>query len=252
MNTSAALRRLVALALGLVLPACQGADINIGVYQPAGFTTGVLPELFKPWAATAGFHVLVLKPEDVRAGKFQNADVLVVADADSHTAAIRPDTEEKKAMQAFVAAGGGYLGICGGCTLALDTDAGLGLLPLKSVSAYSLKKGPQQVKLQMTRLTQTILGDDRKFVDAIHEGGPVMEQSKHKKLPRRFDMVGLFWEAAGASTSSRKNPMAFTPAVVTSDYGKGRVIGFSIHPERTAGCESWLPSALRWAAARNR
>lgn len=252
MNVSIRFGFLLGLAALSAMPRCWGAGVNVGVYQPAGFTVGVLPELFKPWAAAAGFNVIVLKPEDVRAGKFLNADVLVVADADSHTAAIRPDSDEKKAMQGFVAAGGGYIGICGGCSLALDSDTGLALLPLKPVSAYSLKKGPQQVKLQMTRLTQTVLGDDRKFVDATFDGGPVMELSKHKKLPRRFDQVGLFWEAAGASTSSRKNPLAFTPAVVTCDFGKGRVVGFSIHPERTAGCESWLPNALRWAAGRNR
>ncbi len=252
MNATSTLGFVMSLAVLSALPRCWGAGVNVAVYQPAGFTTAVLPELFKPWAAAAGFNVIVLKPEDVRAGKFQNADVLLVADADSHTAAIRPDADEKKALQSFVAAGGGYIGICGGCALALDSDTGLALLPLRQVSAYSLKKGPQQVKLQMTRLTQTILGDDRKMVEATFEGGPVMEPHKHKKQPRRADIVGLFWEAAGASTSARKNPMAFTPAVITCDYGKGRVVGFSIHPERTAGCESWLPNAIRWAAVKNR
>lgn len=237
------------LAVLLATSRCLGAGVSVGIYQPGSINAAVLPELLKPWAAAAGLTVVVLKPEDIRMGRFKNVDVLAVADADSHTAALNPDSEERRAIQGFVFAGGGYIGICGGCTLALDSNAGLGLLPLKPASVYGLKRGGTPVKLQMTKLTQTILGDDRKFVEATFEEGPVLEIHKQRKQPRRFDHVGLFWEANGAG-SGKKNPLAFTPAVVSCDYGKGRVVGFCIHPERTTGCEGWLPNAIRWAAGK--
>lgn len=228
------------------------AELNVGVYQPSGSKSVVLPELLKPWAVAAGIRVTPLTPDDLRGYKFKNADVVVFADADSHTAALSLDTTERKALTDFVHGGGGFVGICAGCILALDTPTGLGLLPLKSASVYGLKKEAVPVKLQMTRLTQTILGDDRRFVDAAFETGPVLEPNKKvAKQSRRYDQVGLFWEAPGA-TSAKRNPLAFTPAVVTSEFGSGRVIGFCIHPERTTGLEGWLPSALRWAACKTR
>jgi hypothetical protein len=240
------------LACGAVLASCRGGELNIGVYQPHGVNGAVLPELLKPWAIAAGIRVTPLRPDDLRLGKFKNVDVFVVADADSHTAVLNPDAVERKAITDFVHAGGGYVGICSGCTLALDGTTGLGLVPLKPANIYGLKKEPVPVKLQMTRLTQTVLGDDRKMVDAIFEGGPVLEPSKKAaKQSRRFNHVGLYWEAPEASTS-RRNPLAFTPAIVTTEFGSGRVICFCMHPERTPGLEGWLPSALRWAAGKTR
>ncbi|MCX7009347.1 MAG: hypothetical protein NTY53_19225, partial [Kiritimatiellaeota bacterium] len=203
MNTISKFFLRVGLAALATAPLCFGAGVSVGVYQPNGVNAAVLPELLKPWAAAAGITVTILKPEDVRMGKFKNVDVLAVADADSHTATLNPDADERKAIQAFVFAGGGYIGICGGCTLALDSNAGLGLLPLQPASVYGLKRGPVPVKLQMTKLTQTILGDDRKFVDATFEDGPVLEAHKHHKLPRRFDHIGLFWEANGVGTAKK-------------------------------------------------
>lgn len=252
MNTPLQNLRRAGLVGTLVLAFTCAAELNVGVYQPAGAKAAVLPELLKPWALAAGIRVTPLTPDDLRAYKFKNADVVVFADAESHTATLNLDAAERKALTDFVHGGGGYVGICAGCVLALDSATGLGLLPLKPVSVYGLKKDAVPVKLQMTRLTQTILGDDRRLVDASFENGPVLEANKKSaKLSRRFDQVGLFWEAAGVS-SSKKNPLAFSPAIVTSEFGSGRVIGFCIHPERTTGLEGWLPSALRWAACKTR
>ncbi len=252
MNTPLQNLRSAGLACCAALAVCGAAELNVGVYQPSGVAAAVLPELLKPWALAAGIRVTPLRPEDLRASKFQNIDVVVVADADSHTAAFNLDGAERKALTDFVHGGGGFVGICAGCVLALDSGTGLGLLPLKAANIYGLKKGALPVKLQMTRLTQTILGDDRRFVEATFDGGPVLEPNKKAaKQARRFDQVGLFWEANGAGTG-KKNPLAFTPAIVTSEFGSGRVIGFCIHPERTVGLEGWLPSALRWAACKTR
>ena len=239
------------LACCAMLAACGAAELNVGVYQPSGVTAAVLPELLKPWALAAGIRVAPLRPEDLRAYKFKNVDVVVFADADNHAAALNLDPAERKALSDFVHGGGGYVGICAGCLLALDGN-GLDLLPLRATSVYGLKKEALPVKLQMTRLAQTILGDDRKFVDAAFEGGPILEPSKKAaRQGRRFQQVGLYWEGAGAGTGKR-NPLAFTPAIVTSEFGAGRVIGFCFHPERTVGLEGWLPGALRWAACKTR
>ena len=252
MNTPLQNLRRAALAGCVALASFGAAELNIGVYQPSGVNGAILPELLKPWALAAGIRVTPLRPDELRLGRFKNVDVFVVADAESHSAVVNPDAIERRAILEFVHAGGGYVGICSGCTLALAGSTGLGLLPLRPAVIYGLKREAMPVKLQMTRLTQTILGDDRKMVDASFEGGPVLEPDKKAtKLVSRFNQVGLFWEAAGAATA-KHNPLAFTPAIVTTEFGSGRVIVFNIHPERTVGLEGWLPNALRWAACKTR
>ena len=227
----------------------NAAELNVGVYQPSSVAAAVLPELLKPWALSTGIRVTPLRDADLRNGKLKSLDVLAVADADSHTASLTFDTAGKKAILDFVYAGGGYVGICAGCTVALNTSSGLGLLPIAPASASGLKHGALPVKLQMTRSTMTVLHDDRKMVPATFDGGPVLDVKKQAKQTQ-LDVVGLFWEATSANTG-KKNPLAFSPAVITSEVGKGRVVGFCIHPERAPGLEGWLPSALRWAAHKN-
>jgi len=248
MNAVSIFRRIVGLALLAAAPLCLGGTgVSVGVYQPEGLNATVLPELFKPWAASAGLRVTPLKSEDICSGHLKNVDVLAIADAGSHSAAMNLSAAAKKAIQSFVQAGGGYIGVCAGCTLALDNSAGLGLLPLKSANPAGLKRGSLPMRLQMTRQGQNVLNDDRKFLEATFDGGPVLEISKNPKSPHHFEPIGLFWEVNGAG-AAKKNPLVFTPAVVIADCGNGRVVGFCIHPERTPGLEGWLPSAIRWAA----
>ena len=227
----------------------NAVELNVGVYQPASVAAAVLPELLKPWALSAGIRVTPLRDADLRNGKLKQLDVLAVADAESHTAALAFDAAGKKAILDFIRAGGGYVGICAGCTAALNTSSGLGLLPIGLSSTSSLKHGSIPVKIQMTRSTMTVLHDDRKMVPATFDGGPVLDVKKQSKQAQ-LDVVGLFWESTSAN-NGKKNPLAFSPAILTSEVGKGRVVGFCIHPERAPGLEGWLPSALRWAAHKN-
>jgi len=237
--------------LGSTVVSSRGmaGELNVGVYQPAGVTAAVLPELLKPWAMAAGIRVTPVRDADLHRGKLKGLDVLAVADAESHTATLTFDASGKKAILDFVHAGGGYVGICAGCTAALNTFSGLGLLPIAPTATANLKRGPLPVKLQMTRSCMTVLHDDRKMVPATFDGGPLLNVKKQTKQAQ-FDVVGLFWEAP-TDGSGKNNPLIFSTAILTSEAGRGRVVGFCIHPERTPGLEGWLPSALRWAARKN-
>jgi hypothetical protein len=45
--------------------------------------------------------------------------------------------------------------------------------------------------------------------------------------------------------------MKGTTAIARGKFGKGRVVCFSPHPEKTPGREAFLRSAVRWAAPRD-
>jgi len=78
-------------------------------------------------------------------------------------------------------------------------------------------------------------------VDAAFEGGPILEPARRRPAGRRFQQSGCIGKVP--VPNGKRNPLAFTPAIVTSEFGAGRVIGFCIHPERTTGLEGWLPGA---------
>jgi len=97
----------------------RAAELNVGVYQPSGVTAAVLPELLKPWALAAGIRVAPLRPEDLRAYKFKNVDVVVFADADNHAAVLNLDPASARRSRISCMARR-LCGICAGCLLALD------------------------------------------------------------------------------------------------------------------------------------
>jgi predicted Fe-S protein YdhL (DUF1289 family) len=43
--------------------------------------------------------------------------------------------------------------------------------------------------------------------------------------------------------------MKGTTAIARGEFGKGRVVCFSPHPEKTRGCERFVTEAVKWAGA---
>jgi hypothetical protein len=71
--------------------------------------------------------------------------------------------------------------------------------------------------------------------------------------PRKKNNIEEYEPLATFETEMRKNDappgiMKGTTAIARGRFGKGRVVCFSPHPEKTPGREESLQSAVRWAA----
>jgi hypothetical protein len=61
-------------------------------------------------------------------------------------------------------------------------------------------------------------------------------------------MLAAF-ETEIAKNGAPRGVMKGTTAIARGNFGDGRVVCFSPHPEQTPGRESFVSSAVRWAAA---
>ncbi|WP_456236730.1 BPL-N domain-containing protein [Blastopirellula retiformator] len=228
-----------------VFPEESGQDcIRVAVYDDKGAisSSGHGPAwLQAQLVADTKLMAQLVSREDILQGALNHADVLVVGGGHSNSQAKHLGESGRAAVQDFVRAGGGYVGICAGAFLATqpkDKYPYLGLMKVKSNG----NSGSFVTPLQWSRCP--LVESDTKE-DAKYSGGP--------KLTLLDPTSVTVWASFDAATKTDPKGKAFrlsgTPAVVASNYGQGRLVCFSPHCERRPTDGSVFQKAVRWVAA---
>jgi len=164
-----------------------------------------------------------------------------------------------KAMQFFVASGGGYLGICGGAYSAgVAVPALLGLLAKQSLRLVDtqaqapplIKFLSQYLTMQEERLLSSCdisaishpitVGHEGERVQLVYSGGPILTYPGSSVVPLAYYYNDVLSDVRGEV------------AIAVSQFGKGRVVVSGPHPEapldvgQSTGepCCRWLYEAM--------
>ncbi len=211
--------------------------IRAAVYSGAGVIPIPDPAAF---ALSLSEEVVVHSVDGgtIRAGALKADDVLVVPGgfADEQAAALGP--EGLSEVRRFVAEGGAYVGICAGAYLAtahpVPRAGSLELLDVMSLPPWQRGAGPLRVGWP---------GEAGSF-PMYYENGPVFGLAGRPDLPRPVTILEYRSGVGGA------DDMAGLAAVVAGSYGRGRVVLFGPHPERTPGRAWMLERAIEWCVRR--
>lgn len=135
--------------------------------------------------------------------------------------------ENQQALLGYVNGGGGYVGICGGLNAALK----YGLL---EADTYRFNvRGPVWVKLKEHPVTAGY--DLTRMVLFPHASGPLMvPKGEGQETITVFDVGG--------------EPLPEFTHTLVRQFGRGRVAGFSGHPEGSSDTRPMLRNAVMWAA----
>lgn len=182
-----------------------------------------------------GFDFEMISTADMKNGKLMDYDVAVFPGGFGYF----PDQKTSGQIRRFVREGGGFIGICAGSFLPLRPcqgvkGAGLGLLDAHY--EYFREKG----------LTLVILDQRDPLCKGMTSSSPVPVYALYKKLPqaKRYSIYITMFRMNGALMVPRSrqaravgyydgtNPYA---AVLRGEYGKGRIVVFSAHPDATVG-----------------
>ena len=224
----------------------RSAKIKIALYQGPG-TGGKGPAgLMKQLNGTNAATTLVeITPEEIRAGTLTNFDVVIFAGGSGSQEAKAIGEEGRAAVEKFVAAGGGYVGICAGAYLA---TAGYPW-SMKIINARTLspkwKRGGAVLKMELTPAGAEILGGE-KNVDVLYHQGPVVGPANATNLPPYEPLA--YFRTEVASNDTPAGIMIDSPAIFAGQFKRGKVICISPHPEQTAGLEYLVPQAVNWVS----
>lgn len=160
--------------------------------------------------------------------------------------------EGRNIVKEFVKNGGGYIGICAGAYLA-SIGTGpyavyLGIVNAQVKDIEHWDRGSGDVQIEIINPNHPVIaGYCGAFnVLTVHYfNGPILISANDPTLPPYTEL------ATYISDIHENGPEGVTPntsALTASEYGNGRVVLFSFHPEFTAGLEKMLVQATLWCA----
>jgi predicted deacylase len=207
--------------------------------------------------STPPFLLHHVGPADVRAGVLDQFDAIIFPGGSGSKEAAAIGPQGCKAVKEFVESGGGYVGICAGAFLAtakydwslalVNANTCTGNRKIPGVGVKSMWfRGTGTVKMELTDEGKKILGDLSGPVELGYANGPILSPAGKDNLPEYIPLA--FFRTEISKYEPQEGTMIDTPAIVASEFGKGRAIAISPHPEGTAGLESLVQRAVAWVA----
>ena len=91
-----------------------------------------------------------------------------------------------------------------------------------------------------------ILGNLKDEFPVRYHNGPIVSPANHKGLPDYRVLAHFRSEVSRHEVQA--GTMVNTPAIIASEFGKGRVLCISPHPESSKSLRPMVARGLRWAA----
>ena len=228
-----------------------GRPIRVALFDDAGSAGKGVPKVSEQLGADpSSFAVTLLKGPQIGDGtlKKEAFDVVVFTGGSGSKQSKTIGEAGVAAVHEFVKDGGGYVGICAGAYLACEGFSwGVKVLDAKTASP-KWQRGVGEVKLEFTDKGREILGFPTGQLDVRYANGPIYRPAESADIPDFQPLA--FFRTEFAKNGSPVGAMVNSPALVAGEFGKGRVICSSPHPEQTAGMESFIVKAVKWTAAR--
>ncbi len=221
--------------------------IRVAIYADAGATPKDVPQVERCLPASQGFEVKPITAEQIRGGALKDFDVLIHPGGSASKQAESLGEKGRDSIRHFVTDGGGFIGICAGAYLgSAEYPWSLHLLDAHVIDGKHWARGQGDVKLRLTSVGQSALQSEKEICSIHFENGPLLG-------PGKKDDIEDYEQLAAFETEIRENNappgiMKGATAIARGKYGKGHVVCFSPHPEKTPGREPFLQSATRWVA----
>ncbi len=217
---------------------------------PGTGTTKTPPRFAKILTPQALVSLRRVCPDDIRDGALGQFDTIIFGGGSGSGQAKGLGEDGCNAVKQFVRNGGGYIGVCAGAYLATSYYSwSLGIISAESIDRKHWRRGTGQVEIELTPEGRTLFGrPDTARLEIRFAQGPILAPGE-KKGPAPYTVLAWYRTGIGKNGADPKT-MVDTPAIVSGEFGKGRAVVFSPHPEQTPGLHDLLLRAVRWTARR--
>ena len=210
----------------------NAAPVKAGLYCGLGSRGANFVYWGKILKDSPDVELTYLDGEDLRNGKLDGLDILVMPGGSSKKQYGSMQEEGAEAIRRFVRSGGKYFGTCAGLSLLLEETNRVALLPYRRIDGY-YARGGGDVKVEfneewMGKLAITNANWSIRFHD-----GPVVTTT-NDIADVRAEVMALCRNAVdehGRKPAERRDAMIGTPAFIYATCGKGEIIACNCHPE---------------------
>ena len=185
----------------------------------------------------------------VRNGALDGADVLVMPGGWSGDEAKTLEADGREKVKDFVRRGGGYIGTCAGCCLAMESHKThkdmLHMIPY----TFGPGGGAADMPIAFNRLAKEMCGIPRKIWKIRYHGGPVPVPST--PVPEAdVKVIATYAGDINTMGGPERKSMARQAAVIAGTYGKGRLFVSAVHPESDVNDHEILRCAFKYVSGR--
>jgi N-formylglutamate amidohydrolase/glutamine amidotransferase-like uncharacterized protein len=221
----------------------QSADpVRVGVYRDVGAGRS-MTALQRALGQFDGVAVQNLKADDIRAGKLADIDVLIHPGGSGSKQGKHLGEVGREEIRDFLREGGGFIGICAGAYLAsADYDWSLDVLDAKVLDRKHWARGNGTVQIELSDTGKRLLRTDEEQLSIYYGQGPLLAPAGDPDIAD-YETVAIF-KTEIAKNGAPKGVMKGTTAIAQGEFGRGRVVCFSPHPEKTEGLEALLHYAI--------
>ena len=204
----------------------QGKKIKTAFYVDRGSNGGGVLHLARLLSYSPQLDVTLVHGEDLRNGKLKDFELLVMPGGSSKTQMVSMGEKGVEALRDFVRNGGSYVGVCAGFHITLNRKERARLLPYTYV--------PAAVGYRANVFMD--LSDDGAKVLDVKAGRYLVTYSRGPiAKPEQWDQgkcrtLALYKSSVGPVNRVGKS-FFNTPALIYGNFGKGKVIATSFHPE---------------------
>jgi len=224
--------------------------VRVAIFSDAGVTKSGVIQVERALPESAGFEVKPITAKQIRDGALKDFDLLIHPGGSASKQGETLGEKGRDTVKKFVEGGGGFIGICAGAYLAsTQYKWSLGVLDAQVIDGAHWARGEGDVKLRLSSAGQKALQLEKETCRIHFENGPLLGPGKKDDIDD-YEPLAIF-ESEMRKNDAPPGIMKGTTAIARGKFGKGRVVCFSPHPEKTPGREKFLQSAVRWAARLN-
>lgn len=192
---------------------------------------------------------LVLVDADmIRKGALDKVDLLIIPGGASIVEKKDLGNEGAARIRDFVRRGGGYIGSCAGCCLALeekgDAERGISLIPYNRIGS----KGGFTMPIKLNEKGAAAMGMVAGEYPVSYHGGPVLVPSTNAVPDAHVEA----WATYASDFDCPKSDLRMFGhiALVGGTYGKGRIFAIACHPESNVFSHGLVKGAFRFVLGR--
>lgn len=216
--------------------------VQVGVYVDEG-TGRSVNVLLSALSKFEEVSVTKLTADEIRSGRLSDLDILIQPGGSGGGQGRHLAEAGRNEIRGFVRDGGGFIGICAGAYLAsADYEWSLNVLDAKVVDRKHWNRGSGTVDIAVTDAGKQLLRPTREKLAIHYAQGPLLAPGNRPDIDD-YEVIATF-ETEIAEKGAPSGVMKGTTAIARGQFGRGRVICFSPHPEMTQGLEQLVQFAI--------